>query len=314
VIQALHFGGALVACYLAVQVLIRARWLRQGWAWHHPRLAIVCWQAIGLAVGLCAIGLPLALGLAPYAVGTGTAARGFAADLAALAAGAPVAGTLPAGLGPVRLGFVGLATAVATLLVGATIRSVAGTLRAQRRHRDLLALVARRDPAAPGALVLDHPSAAAYCLPGVRPRVVVSAGTLSLLEPAQLAAVLDHERAHATERHDLVLLPFTALCRALPGVRWVRAARQMVALLVEMRADDRARRAASAGSLAAALQRFATAGPRVAPAGALGFTDDHLEARLQRLLGPARPAPVRGAVALGVAGLLLALPLSLFLA
>lgn len=36
--------------------------------------------------------------------------------------------------------------------------------------RDLLTLVARDDPAAPDALVLGHPCAAAYCLPGVRRR------------------------------------------------------------------------------------------------------------------------------------------------
>ena len=40
-------------------------------------------------------------------------------------------------------------------------------------------------------------SAAASCLPGVRPQVVVSAGTLRLLDDVQLAAVLSHERAHA---------------------------------------------------------------------------------------------------------------------
>lgn len=311
--QALHFAAALAACYLTAQALSRSAWLGRAWAWQNPRLAIICWQAIGLAVGLCAIGLPLALGLSPYAAGTGTALRAFGSDLVAVAAGVPATAALPAGLGPAHLALIGLGVGIAAMLLGTTVRSVAGTVRAQRRHRDLLALVARDDPAAPGALVLDHPGAAAYCLPGVRPRVVVSAGTLSLLDPAQLAAVLDHERAHADERHDLVLLPFTALCRALPGVRWVRAARETVALLVEMRADDRARRTHADGPLAAALLRFATAGPRIAPAGTLGLADDEIEARVRRLLVAGRPARIRGGAVLGTAALLVALPVSLFL-
>ena len=67
-----------------------------------------------------------------------------------------------------------------------------------------------------------------------------------------------------------MLLPFTALCRALPWVGWLRRASETVALLVEMRADDKARRLHAEGPLANALLRFATAGPRVAPTGALG--------------------------------------------
>jgi hypothetical protein len=300
VVPAAHFAGAAAACYLVALVLGRATW-----TWRSPRVAIVCWQAVGLALGLSAIGLPISLGLAPYGEGTGTALRHLAVDLAH--------GRLPAGLGVTHLGLVGVGFGVGAVLLGSTVRSLLSTLRAQRRHRDLLTLVARDDPAAPGALVLDHPSAAAYCLPGVRPRVVVSAGTLSLLDRAQLAAVLSHERAHADERHDLVLLPFTALCRALPWVGWVGNAHETVALLVEMRADDKARRVHAGAPLAGALLRFATAGSRVAPAGALGVADQHLDVRIRRLLTADRPPWLRGAVALAATATLLGMPVSLFL-
>ena len=60
------------------------------------------------------------------------------------------------------------------------------------------------------------------CLGCGRP-IVISAGTLDLLDADELAAVLAHERAHLRERHDLVLLPFTALLRAF---RWAGVARQ----------------------------------------------------------------------------------------
>lgn len=318
--RAASFAATVLACYLAARSLSLSTAPRRSalaWTWRSPRVAIICLQGIGLALGLAAIGLPLALGLAPYQHGVGAALLLFAADLAS--------GDLPAEMSPAHLGLVGVGLVVAAVLLGATARSLLSALRVRRRHRDLLDLVARDDPAAPGALVLDHPIAAAYCLPGVRPRVVVSAGALSLLDPTQLAAVLSHERAHADERHDLVLLPFTALCRAVPRIGWVRAAHEAVTLLVEMRADDKARRLHADGSLVSALLRFATVGSRITPAGALGIApsfahgdlphlpDPQVEARVRRLLVAGRPSRIREVAALIVAATLVALPVGLFL-
>lgn len=297
---ALHFAASMLACWLTAQVLSRSTW-----TWRSPRVAIVCWQAVGLALGLSAMGVPIALGLAAYDRPTGSALVALATDLAH--------GSLPVGLGAPHLAAVGVGLGIGAVLLATTVRSIHGTVRAQRRHRDLLALVARRDPTVPGALVLDHPSAAAYCLPGMRPRVVVSAGALDLLDPAELAAVLAHERAHAQERHDLVLLPFTALSRALPWFAWVREAHDRVALLVEMRADDKAREAHADAPLAGALRRFAAAGNRITPAGALGVGDRDLDVRVQRLLVAGRPPRLLGTAALTVATTVAALPVSLFL-
>lgn len=310
-VYAAHFAIAMLACYLVAQVLTRSTWM-----YNSPTIAIICWQAVGLALGLAAIGMPLAAGLAPYDAGVAEA-------LLRLASGELAPGFRLAHAALVAGGF-----AVVGVLLGTTIICGLRALRAQRRHRELLTLVARNDPAAPGALVLDHPSAAAYCLPGVRPTVVISAGTLSLLDRPQLEAVLSHEQAHADERHDLVLLPFTALCRALPWAQWVRAARDTVALLVEMRADDRARRLHMDDALAAALLRFASAPSRVTPAGALGIggspalrplpitlsvADSHIDARVRRLLTSGRPPRVRGAIALGVTAALVANTVALFI-
>lgn len=299
-IYAAHYAAAFLACYLLAMVLRRARW-----TWRIPGVAIVCWQAIGLAAGLSAIGVPLSLGLDPYHVPTGTALRRFVRDV--------VSGELPAGFGVLHLALISIGVGLGAVLFGSTVRGLITSLRTQRRHRDLLNLVARNDPTVPGALVLDHPHATAYCLPGVRPKVVVSAGALRLLDRAELAAVLSHERAHATERHDLVLLPFSALRRVLPWARWVQAASDTVALLVEMRADDKARRLHNDQLLAAALLRFADAPTRITPAGALGIADDHLDARVQRLLAGGRPPRLRATVALALATALVYLPVSLYL-
>jgi Zn-dependent protease with chaperone function len=299
-VHASHLAAALAAGYLGALLLTRSRW-----TWRSPRGAIVCWQLVGLALGLCAIGLPLAIGLAPYRAGIGPALLWFARDI--------VSGALPPGMTAWRGALVLLGLLIGGRLVLATLAHLVHTLRLRRRHRDLLALVARADPAAPGALVLDHPSAAAYCLPGMRSTVVVSAGTLRLLDGEQLAAVLSHEWAHGRERHDLVVLPFGALCRVLPFAGWLRAARDAVALLVEMRADDRARRAHTDGPLAGALLRFATAPATVTPPGALGAAG-HLEARMDRLaMSGRRPPLVRAGLALAGAAVLAATPLSMFI-
>ncbi len=113
--------------------------------------------------------------------------------------------------------------------------------------------------------MVDHPAAAAYCVPGLRSQIVISAGTLDLLDQAELAAVLAHERAHLRARHDLVLLPFCALGRAFPRSRLVRRAHATVALLVEMLADDQALRQRPARELATALLRVGASGAGQAP-------------------------------------------------
>jgi Zn-dependent protease with chaperone function len=167
----------------------------------------------------------------------------------------------------------------------------------------LLSLLAYGDPKVPGALVVDHPAATAYCVPGLRSKIVISAGALDLLDQAELAAVLAHERAHLRERHDLVLLPFTALLRAFRWSAVACEANDAVSLLVEMLADDRALRHRPARELATALLRVGAAGGVHAPAGALAVADTpecQVAARVSRLLRPAPRLPAPALVLVGV--------------
>jgi hypothetical protein len=197
--------------------------------------------------------------------------------------------------------------ALLMLLCWVLVAATAGVVNARRRQRALLALLAHGDPKVPGALVLDHPGAAAYCVPGLRSRIVVSAGALKLLDPAELAAVLAHERAHLRERHDLVLLPFTALRRAFPRSGTCADAYRAVALLVEMLADDVALRARPARELVSALVRFGTVGQ--VPAGTLAVVDSSegdVTARVTRLLRPLRPLPVPAVAAICVGAAVIA--------
>ena len=105
---------------------------------------------------------------------------------------------------------------------------------------------------ASGLRILDVAQPLAYCLPGVRSRVVVSQGALKALADGEIAAILSHERAHLRARHDLVLEMFTAVHAAFP--RFVRSARRLdaVRFLIEMLADDAAVRVAGPTPLARA--------------------------------------------------------------
>ncbi|MFC4590650.1 M56 family metallopeptidase [Sphaerisporangium corydalis] len=272
------------ACAMGAWRLTLARW-----PWRAPRAAILLWQSLGVTWGLASVGALLSYALQPYGGGVLYGLRAFAESAVSFGMGygllspydLPRAGALAAGL-----------TLLAVLVV-VLLLAGAQTLRARRRHRVLLSLIAHDDPGIPGVRVVDHPKAAAYCLPGLRSEVVVSAGTLSLLDRDELTAVLAHEAAHVRERHDLVLLPFTALKWALPWLSVVRDAHSSVALLVEMAADDHARRYCSPRRLATALLRFGTAGTVPAPHGALGMAGEHVMARVNRLIKPGAVLPRR---------------------
>ncbi len=135
---------------------------------------------------------------------------------------------------------------------------------------------------ASGLRILDVAQPLAYCLPGVRSRVVVSEGTLTTLSDAEIAAILSHERAHLRARHDLVLEMFTAVHAAFP--RFVRSASALdaVRLLIELLADDAAVRVAGPTPLARAL--VACAAGRT-PSGALAAGGPTTVLRVRRLGG-----------------------------
>ncbi|HLQ55618.1 MAG TPA: M56 family metallopeptidase [Streptosporangiaceae bacterium] len=301
----LILAAVAAGCVPAASALASARWPGRS-----PAAAILLWQAIGLGWGLAAVGALAGLG-----AGRGQAGGGHAGVVRAAleVASRAVRGTAfrarAAGLlVDLRLFFVAAGLVLLLLLCWVLVAAFTAVLRARRRQRDLLSLLAHGDPKVPGALVVDHPAAAAYCVPGLRSRIVISAGTLKLLDQAELAAVLAHERAHLRERHDLVLLPFTALLRAFRWSAVARRAESAVALLVEMLADDHALRHRPARELATALLRVGAAGSRV-PSGALAADGGEVAVRVARLL---RPAPGLSAPALALvcctAGLLVAVP------
>jgi Zn-dependent protease with chaperone function len=264
---------------------------RAGWTTRSPLVALICWQAIGLAGGLSIIGALLVHGLAPW--GHSLPEAGWSV-LTGHPAAEPVRGDHWVALT--------LAGVLAAELLGVLALSVVRTARTRRRHRELLELVVR--PAVPSGsaagetLLLEHPAPVAFCIPGARPLLVLSSGMLAELDDAQLAAVVAHERAHLRERHHLLLLPFVAWRAALPVLPAAGRAHDTVRDLVEMRADDVALAALTGPeprrTLAAAIVAVASGAGGVVPAGALAVTGGAVAVRVRRLLAPARPLPAAG--------------------
>jgi Zn-dependent protease with chaperone function len=272
------------------RALAAARWTARD-----PVGALLLWQAVGLAGGLALVGAGLCFGLSP--VGPNL----FAALW-----------SLPGAVGALGVGHVLalLATvALATRLLGVLGLAVVRTLRGRRRHRDLIDLVATPWPAMSGARVLAHREPVAYCLPGLRSRLVVSSGALDALRPEELRAVLAHERAHLRERHDLVVLPFVAWGATAPFVPGMARAQAAVAALVEMRADDVARASVGGAAVVAALGRMSGAGG----AAVLTSFGEAVEGRTARLTGRA-PLPAAARITVRLAALaLLAVPTAVLL-
>ena len=250
--------------------------------WHRlrrtPSAAMLLWQSIAAAAVLAALGAGLSLATdrlwEPPVAGHDVAVA-------------------------VLAGAVTVVVAARLLLSGH--RTGTELRRMRRLHRERVDLVASLDE---GVSVLEHDLPVAYCVPGMSgARIVVSRSTLTRLAPAELAAVLEHERSHLRARHDLVLEAFAVLHRAFP--RWVasRAARDEVEVLVEVLADRAAVRRGDRRALLSAL--LALAGSS-APQGALGSAGS-LVARVE-VLRDHGSHPVQAAVVSVLAAAVLALP------
>jgi Zn-dependent protease with chaperone function len=272
------------------------------WPSRDPVGGLLLWQAVGLAGGLSLLGSGLVYGLAPFGTSLPAAVAG--------AARAVRAGTLPAAFDVLHGAALVVALVIGLRLVGVLVTVTVRTLRARARHRDLLDLLGTPWPSAPHARVLDHPLPVAYCLPGLRSRLVLSAGVLDTLDPAQVRAVLAHENAHLKERHDLVVLPFVAWGATAPFVRGMVCAQVAVAALIEMRADDVAANRSAPAELTAALGSMGHA----TPAAALSSFTTALDRRLARIAAPPPPLPAAVQLAVRAAAVaLVAVPTAMLL-
>ncbi len=193
------------------------------------------------------------------------------------------------------------------LLSGHRVGTSLRTLR--QRHRDLVDLLGQADPHS-SVTVLAHASPTAYCVPGGRRHIVLSAGAVAALDPDELGAVLAHERAHLNARHDLILEFFSVLHHAVPRPMRCEAALSEVHLLVEALADRAAIRVSGAKPLARALVTMHRAARPEATMG-VGGTPEHTKARLLLIADAANPRHGRSVAMICFAIVVLTIPLGL---
>ncbi len=283
---------------------------RASWPMRAPRAAVVLWQAIALAAVLSAFSAGIAIASRLFVPGPdGRPTATITSEIDAL--GMP-------------LWLLYVVVLVLTLVIGArlaiaVLQVAIATRRRRAHHRRLVDLLdtshesvppqvwpreahRRRHLAPPIDLrILNVEQPMAYCLPGVRSRVVVSEGTLTTLSDNEIAAILTHERAHLRARHDLVLEMFTAVHAAFP--RFVRSASALnaVSLLIELLADDAAVRSAGPTPLARALVACATGRT---PSGALAAGGPTTVLRVRRLAGRPNSLVLAAAAYLAAAAVL----------
>lgn len=278
----------LAALALALTGPAPALLARSSWPYRIPRAAVALWQALALAAVLAAFGAGIALSYST--AGEPGEPRFDPSSPRDLAAGAVLA----------------LTALVGVRLLWAAGRVAVGTRARRKRHRDLVDVLATPDGLIPGLRVLAEETPLAYCLPAIRgSRVVVSVGALDRLDDGELRAVLAHEQAHLRARHDLVLEAFTSLHMAFP--RWVRSdvALDQARTLVELLADDDARRRTGSLPLARALVALVSS---PAPEAALAAAKSSTVLRVQRLADPEPNARLLSAVTYTGAVLLLVVP------
>lgn len=283
-------AATVLLAYAGVLVLGAAPFLaRSRWPDRAPGLAIAAWLALAWSAVASVVlgGLALLAGTIP--VSAGLVRLLAACDMALRARYAHPGGAVLAGAGAV------LAAVVSGRVAWCLARALAVAVLTRSRHRRVLALVGRPD-ARLGAVVVDHPERAAWCLPGRGHAVVLTSAVVRDLDGAQLDAVMAHERAHQRGRHHLLVGLSGSLATAFPRVPAFLLAHEQVARLAEMAADDAAASAVPRLTVAGAL--LAVAGP-LAMAGALGVGGTATAARIRRLI--AAPAPLsRAATAAGV--------------
>ena len=286
--------SALAFTLLAIALAgpIPALLARASWPMRAPRAAIVLWQAVAAAAVLSAFSAGLALASRLFLPGPdGRPTSSIAGEIDVL--GWP--------LWLCSVGVLALTLLIGARLIVSVMQVAIGTRRRRAHHRMMVDLLGERHHALVGTRILQIAEPLAYCLPGMRSRVVLSEGTLRTLEDSELAAIVRHERAHLRARHDLVLEFFIAVHTAFP--RFVRSgsALNAVRLLVELLADDAAVRAVGPTPVARALVACAAA---PTPAGAMAAGGPTTVMRVRRLSGPPNSRALSLAAYLGAAAVL----------
>lgn len=281
-----------VVAYVAGPALARSRYAAQA-----PRFAIAAWllMCATLAVSLLAAAAS-ALAAVPHlgeaiislvALCTSTAQHVYEAPNGGHTA--TLIGAFLLLLVPIRLTYV-------------MAKMFAADRRGAGRLLDALAPVTARLPGSRDVLLLNHPERLAFCVAGRHKAVVLTSGLFDALTGPQLAAILSHERSHLHQHHALTLLLARAFRRAFgTRIRLFALAERQVARLIELCADDAARREVGSLALKQALQLVARGPVAGSVLAAAAVAVEERVARLDRATAPeSAPAAVSSIIALVV--------------
>lgn len=292
-------GYAGLLGVLGPRIVDRARW-----AVASPRLAIATWFALAASFVLSLMLAGAAI-VTPMEIFTGAPGALLDCVSALREQHGAIGGTVIALIAAALTWAVPLRLAHALFSVARTAAAERSRLRRELRR-------VRRDRGL-GAVVVESPQPAAYCIPGEGGLVAITSGALQLLDRPQLEAVLAHERAHLAGRHHLLVALAQAGRRAFGWLPLFARLPERIGHLVELAADDAAVRQASRRTLARSLLNVAAA---QTPVEALAASGGDTVARVERLLhappapGPAGVGTILGGNAAAVAApiLVVALP------
>lgn len=299
-------------------------WLKHAkWPSKAPGAALVLWQAIGISGGLALVTAPLTWGLQPFGPGIVPALVELWQIFQSQGVNAVLTDPRwhPFGLAAMTLGLL-LFGHLFLVLVHTAYR----TFRQRKKHREFVEILAASVKEEHGLnqavskstriLPVEHPLA--YCLPAInQPLTVVSQGLLEELTSDELAAVLAHESAHLTQRHDLLRLAFEAWHKAAPWFPATGVAVQEVTELTEIMADDSALVAHSRHDLTAALALTAPESgdqPASHAQGPTAADSEVVSRRIKRLTDPEKPmGSCKVGLVIITAGLLVTVPAAISL-
>jgi uncharacterized membrane protein/Zn-dependent protease with chaperone function len=213
-----------------------------------------------------------------------------------------------AGIAPqITLVVIAAGATVAAAITGVRLATAVLGMRARaHEHARAVRLVGHRTSEA-DVVMVEASKAAAYCVAGRPPAIVVTSAARAALDDRQLAAVLAHERAHLAGHHAVIVSALRALAAVFPRLNLITEGAQQVSRLLEMCADDVAARRHSSRALLSGLITLCTAGP----AEALAAADLAVVARAERLARPPQESvrvKTRAALA-GVIAIMAAVPL-----
>jgi uncharacterized membrane protein/Zn-dependent protease with chaperone function len=263
-----------IAMLVAAPPLLRAL----TYSGNAPRLGVATWlSAIGTVVGSwLATAVLIIVEVISHWAHPRTVAASCLARLQRAISG-------DAGIAPqITLVVIAAGATVAAAITGVRLATAVLGMRARaHEHARAVRLVGHRTSEA-DVVIVEASKAAAYCVAGRPPAIVVTSAARAALDDRQLAAVLAHERAHLAGHHAAIVSALRALAAVFPRLSLITEGAQQVSRLLEMCADDVAARRHSSRALLSGLITLCTS----APAEALAAADLAVLARAERLAAP----------------------------